>query len=222
MTTETDTKDVPYIPFPTLMNQVERMEDHPIPPQIDRSFLIGMSGGYQSQVIGTLKAIGFISDDLSVQPVFREFVNGDPETRKRILRDVVNDLYTPAINVSRANGTMKQLEDTFDRYGVSGSTKRKAVAFFLKAAEYAEMPLSPHFKLPRTRSLGTKRRVKPEYRGLKKKRVQEPIEPPTPTDLRQQYITLLLDRVQQADDLDPELMDRIERLLGFQGDEGDA
>ena len=39
--------------------------------------------------------------------------------------------------------TPKMLEDAMSLYGVQGDTRRKAVAFFLRAAKYAELPMHP-------------------------------------------------------------------------------
>jgi hypothetical protein len=52
--------------------------------------------------------------------------------------------------LSQANATEKALSDSYEEdFGVTGDTRRKAVTFFLQAARFAGVGLSPHF--PTTR-----------------------------------------------------------------------
>jgi hypothetical protein len=57
---------------------------------------------------------------------------------------------------------MKMLEDAFGEvYPVTGETRQKAVTFFLKAAQFSDMPLSPYL-LTQLRSEPKKpRRIRP-------------------------------------------------------------
>lgn len=50
--------------------------------------------------------------------------------------------------------TPRQLADAIGSLGVTGETAKKAQAFFIKAAEYAEIPLSAHVKGRRASASG--------------------------------------------------------------------
>ena len=140
------------------MNLIERLEDGAIPPRIDRTFLGTMSGGYQTQIIAALRALDFIDDDGTVLPTLIEFVHATPDDRKPILSRILKSKYATAVKLGEWKGTQGQLEEAFDAYGVSGSTKRKAIAFFLKAAEEAGLELSPNFRVPKASPTRRRRR----------------------------------------------------------------
>jgi len=220
--TEAPQGAVPYISFRTLLNLIERMADEGIPRRIDRSYLSGLSGGYQTQVMAALRGLSLINDEGTVAPSLIDLVQ-QPNSRKAILRQILMGRYPEAVRLGESNATQAELEDSFRPFGITGTTLRKAVAFYLHAAEFAEIPVSPFFKSPSTSSEGgTSKRRKP--------RAPKPATPPpTPTvvdqapsaeQLKTRYIEMLLKRVEGQDDMDDKLLDRIEVLLGFQG-EGD-
>src|SRR2546428_665337 len=66
--TEAKSSPPPYISFRTLLNLVERMADEGIPRRIDRSYLGGLSGAYQTQVMAALRSLGLMTDDGAVTP----------------------------------------------------------------------------------------------------------------------------------------------------------
>ncbi len=94
--------------------------------------------------------------------------------------------------------------------GFTGATKRKAIAFFLRACEEAEIPLSPNFQRRNPRRPASaspnRRRVADRAEGSAKVNAAE-------TDHRGRYLSILLDRI-EAGESDPDLLDRVERLLG--------
>jgi hypothetical protein len=69
-----------------------------------------------------------------------------PEKRAATLKTLVSDQYMLVMDKSDITKcTLKMLEDAFEEvYPVSGATKQKAITFFLKAAKFADMPLSPY------------------------------------------------------------------------------
>ena len=161
MASETQTPAAPYFAFKTLTNIIERMEEHGPPPQIDRTFLTGMSGAGQTQFIAGLKSLGLISDDNAVLPPLVELVE-NPDKRPELIGGLVRSRYSEAVELGKTNATTGQLVTVFaDHYGVRGDTARKAIAFFLKAAEYGNVKVSPNFKTPgRPRSAGSKKATK--------------------------------------------------------------
>lgn len=127
------------------------------------------------------------------------------------------------------------LEEAFRDHGVSGSTVRKAISFFLKAAEYAGLQTSPHFRVPPA-PLRPKKQTSPKPPSPSTP--ESASEPPihigaSPDDegrdtgmgaesiesLRVEYIRMLVESVRPDPNspgkFEPDVLDRIERLLGF-------
>jgi hypothetical protein len=83
--------------------------------------------------------------------------------RKRELRKVLEDRYSHLFALDLQKTTPAELGEKMQGfYQVSGDTRDKAVRFFLAAADYIEVPVSPLFeKKKRTRTAGvtTRRRA---------------------------------------------------------------
>jgi hypothetical protein len=145
----------PYTSFRTLMNLVERMEaEGGVPSRIDRSYLSNLPGGTQTMLLGGMKSLGLIDPEARPTDLLIGLVQR-PAARAELIGELVEDKYAPALKLGK-NATQSQLEEVFRNYGVTGSTLRKAVAFFLAAAKYAEIEVSPHFRTPRQQTNGTR------------------------------------------------------------------
>jgi hypothetical protein len=152
----------PYFAFKTLTNTIEKMEEHGPPPRIDRTFLPGMSGAGQTQFLAGLKSLGLIDDNGVVQQMLVDLVN-DPDHRRALIGQMLRERYPEAVKLGEGNATTGQLVEVFNGYGVQGDTARKAIAFYLQAAKYAEdIPLSPHFKTPSVKPSGGGTRKRPK------------------------------------------------------------
>ena len=162
MDAETKTAPPPYFAFRTLTNMIVKMEEHGPPNRVDRSFLTGMSGAGQTQFIAGLKSLGLIDDDGAVQPRLTEMVS-KPDERPALIGQMLRERYPEAVALGETNATTGELVEVFNRYGVQGDTARKAIAFYLNAADYAgDIPRSPNFKTPTVKSgTGTRRRGRP-------------------------------------------------------------
>lgn len=194
MTSETQTA-APYFAFKTLTNMIERMEEHGPPPRIDRTFLTGMSGAGQTQFISGLRSLGLIDpEDNTVLPPLTALVE-NPDQRPELIGELVRTRYPEAVELGKTKATTGQLVEVFaEHYGVRGDTARKAIAFFLKAAEYGGVPVSPNFKTPaRPRSNGAKRAAAKPRGAKKDDEVRRDPPPPGPTGLHPALAGLLGD-----------------------------
>jgi hypothetical protein len=72
----------------------------------------------------------------------------NPDQRKSLLAGIIREKYNSQLGLG-SRATTAQLEASFRELGASGSTVRKAIAFFLAAARYADVPISPYFKTPK-------------------------------------------------------------------------
>ena len=211
----------PYPAFKTFTNFLEGLEEkqEQFPPRIDRSYLRGLSGVSQSQLLAALRAFDLIEEDGSVTPALKDLATR-PDDRPQLVGDIVRTYYPKMVELGNENATAKMLEDEFAEYGLSGSTRRKAISFFLKAAEWGGIKLSPHFAVPRATPTGNgsgKRKRQAAKQTAPQDPAKDPPMPPTSTDPKQQYIQLLLKKAEEEDEMDDTLLDRIERVIGVDG-----
>ena len=162
----------PYISFRTLFNTIERFAEIGLGNRIDKSTLSNLSYGMIPQVIGTLKWLGLIAGDGTPLPDLVTLVE-QPEQRKAKIAEILREHYRGIFARDLAKITPDELEQ--ELAGIGGDTKRKAATFFVHAAAYAEIPMSPllamKFKVqqsgtPRRSGAGTRvRRKKPLGKG---------------------------------------------------------
>src|SRR5271165_1597487 len=138
----------PYVSFTMLLNVTERMRTEGIPARVDRSYLGGASGTTKAQFLAAAKALGLLDGDLKPTGVLQALVN-TPDQRPGIVGELLRRFYPKVVGLG-TNATQQQLEETFrEEYDISGSTVRKAISFYLAAARFAKVELSPHFTAPR-------------------------------------------------------------------------
>jgi len=143
----------PYLSFQTFWSFIQELGSKPLPPQIDRSMMDSKSGTDQANLLSTMKSFGLINESQAVTPFLQQIVKIDEIQQKRSLAEVIKLLYPHQLQISAQNGTEKLLYDSFEQdFGFNGDTRRKAVTFFLHAARFSGIDLSPHFPNTRTGS----------------------------------------------------------------------
>jgi uncharacterized protein DUF5343 len=145
----------PYVPFSTFLKILRRMKaEGRAPDMIDRSYLSGMSGGYQSQVLAALKAYDFIEDDGRPTKDLERLLRNPDEEWPSVLRSQTAWLYSEPLELAERHATQGQLEKVFrEQFDFTGSTLRKAIKFFLDASNYVQLELSPLWKTPSRASI---------------------------------------------------------------------
>lgn len=133
----------PYISFVTFSKCIDSLAEHGIPDRIDRSVLTQYSGGVQTQLLHTLRFMGFIDENGNPTKKLNEYVLVDTEHRKVILVDILGERFPLQLKVLDA-GTPQQLVSSFDHLKIEPSVKQKCIAFFLKACKEAELDISTH------------------------------------------------------------------------------
>jgi hypothetical protein len=160
---------VPYIAFATLRHLIERLAEEGLPPRIDRSYLKGSEGG-KTQVLQALRSLELIDQHGTVTDDLTRLVNDD-ENRPQLVADRLASRYPGLLELGKVNATQSQLEDELRKGGVSGDTLRKAAAFYLKAAEYAGVTVSPNWKTP---SVGANTKRRPTLRRDQQRNPEAP------------------------------------------------
>jgi hypothetical protein len=119
-----------------------------LPTAINRTVFPGQSGGVQNQLLTGLKFLGLIDEKGRPTQALKDLTVEDESARKQALAEVLRASYRDVFELDIARTTPKELSDTMvASYNVSGDTREKAVRFFLAAAQYAGIQLSPYLRL---------------------------------------------------------------------------
>jgi hypothetical protein len=132
---------VPYVPFKTFLAAIEGFERH-MPQPIDSSAWPSYSGAIKSQLLGAFKFLGLIDEKGNPTPSLKSLVE-DKANRKAILRKVLEGSYKPIVSAGLKNMSPRRFSELMTEYGMTGDTQKKVNIFFLKAAKYADIPVSP-------------------------------------------------------------------------------
>jgi len=147
--TQTETSNLPpYLSFSTFQAAILGLRGHGLPDRLDRSAWSNRSGAEQGQIVSGLKFLGLIDKDGHTQQALRDLVLKAPGSgdEKRLFAELLKARYQKVFgSLDLTTATPKQLEDAIGEYGATGATKDRAVRFFIKAAQHAEVPLSSRF-----------------------------------------------------------------------------
>lgn len=151
----------PYgIPWRTFLNSLDHMKERPLPNRLDRSYLTWLPGLHQTYFMAAAKGFGLTDADNCPSELLHRLVR-EPEQRPALVRDLVQRFYSAPLQLVGRNATTATLMDFWkETFGQDGETRRKAVTFFLHAARYAQVDLSPHWESgvrSSTRTNGTTR-----------------------------------------------------------------
>ena len=132
--------------FTTLDNVLKRLGEEAMPPRLDKGYLENLAGGTVSTVLSTLRGFDLISDDGTISETLAEMAK-DIKYRHTKWREILDKFYPVQLDLARKNATALQLEETFRGMGISGSTIRKSIVFYLELVKYAfrtQQPLNFH------------------------------------------------------------------------------
>jgi hypothetical protein len=116
-----------------------------VPNTINRTVFPGQSGGVQNQLLTGLKFLGLTDEKGKPTRALHDLTVTDESARKQALAEILRASYRDVFDLDVARTTPKELSDTMvASYNVNGDTREKAVRFFLAAAQYAGIQLSPY------------------------------------------------------------------------------
>jgi Family of unknown function (DUF5343) len=142
--TETEKKPtVPYVPFKTFLSAIDAIKDN-VPANINRSVWPNISGVMISQILGAFRFLGLIHPDGRPTDELHAFAAAKESERKTMMTLWVLDNYKFATAKDLAKMDPSTLNREMRKFNVNGATLTKAITFFLQAARYAELPLSPY------------------------------------------------------------------------------
>jgi len=147
LTEKTKNQSPPYATFPSFLNFINKLRETQVPSRIDPSVFGNASGSVSYSIIAALKSLGLIRADGTPEPRFIDFVKADDEARKGIMESIIALGY-PTLSQGSINirtTTAGQFDEHIrEAYDVKGSTVDKVATFFIAAAKYAGMEISPH------------------------------------------------------------------------------
>jgi len=150
----------PYVSYRTFRNFLLDLGQG-IPSRVDRSYWgTKMAGSTGIQLMTALRFLSLIDEgDRPTEKLVR-IVESEGRERQETLKGIVRDKYAfvfDSLELERA--TPAELGEKFRQQGAEGDVGRKCIAFFVAAANDADIPLSP-FILKKTRAARTTSRPK--------------------------------------------------------------
>jgi hypothetical protein len=147
LTEKTKNQSPPYATFPSFLNFINKLRDTQVPSRIDPSVFGNASGSVSYSIIAALKSLGLIRADGVPEQEFINLVRADDTARKPLMMAVLGKgyptLYRGDIDIRTT--TAGQFDEHIrEAYDVKGSTVDKVATFFIAAAKYAELEISPH------------------------------------------------------------------------------
>jgi hypothetical protein len=165
MSDETTTSATPaYLPWKTFTNVLDALAQN-MPNRIDRSAFPGQSGSAQNQLLLAFRFFSLINDDGKPTPTLLALAVTDEAARKNAMRKLVEQKYAPLFSLNLMKTTPHEFaEKMTEVYNVSGDTRLKATRFFLAAAAFLGIQVSPLLLRDKTKPVGNgtttrKRRV---------------------------------------------------------------
>ena len=136
----------PYVPFPTFQSALDYLQENGVPGKVDRSALPTYSGISQGQLLGTFRFLGLIDGEFTPQPLDQPTLKllADSGKRKAILAELLKSKYPDVFAIGLESASPSQFNSATSSLKATGTTLEKARTFFLKAAEFAGITISPH------------------------------------------------------------------------------
>jgi hypothetical protein len=138
----------PYGPFSTFDTALDKLGSMPtLPPRIDHTVFTSFAGAAKSHVIGTFRFFDLIDEAGAPTQALKDLTK-NKEGRKAAVRQLIKDHYPNISENDLAGSSPAQLDARLGdkTYNISGDTRQKARSFLIKAAEFAELPISPLLK----------------------------------------------------------------------------
>jgi hypothetical protein len=102
------------------------------------------AGGVQGQIMMALRFFGLIDENDAPTPGLQRLVAPEnKERRPEHIKALLRHAYRDILEHDLTRMTPKMLLEFMEQYNVQGDTRRKAMAFFLRAATYADLPMHP-------------------------------------------------------------------------------
>ena len=169
-----------YVSFATFKSAMDQLGQG-MHSKIDRSVFVGFAWSIQNQLFAGMRFLGLINADSEPTETLEELVQGSEAEKKEKLKQVLEQRYAGLFALDLTKTTPHTLAAKLgELYDVSGDTRDKAVRFFLSAADYVGVPLSPLFKRGKNGGPSVPRRKRTQKPKLEGNGMGIPVTPPNP------------------------------------------
>jgi hypothetical protein len=151
-----------YLPFKTFLSALDRLAQG-IPHEVKKERFPTYSGVMEGQIIGALRFFELIDDNGVPKGTVLERLAQEKTvgSRRRNLLPLLKAGYSDIIKLGLTRLTPSKLDAAFENYAISGDTKRRAKTFFIQAAQFAGLELSPLLTRRTRASTGKKKKQSP-------------------------------------------------------------
>ena len=133
-----------YISWKTFQNAIEQLSKAELPNVIDKTVFIGMSFSNQNQLFTGMRFLGLIDDKNRPTPDLEALATQDEAARKHKLKEIIQHRYAELFALNLKKTPPDELDKKMaESYSVSGLTRDRAVRFFVGAAKYLNIEMSP-------------------------------------------------------------------------------
>ena len=134
----------PYVSFKTFQTFLEFLSQG-MPYRIDRSVWVNkFSGSNGTQLMSAIKFFQLIDNDGIPNQDFDNLVSRDFETQKKTLRNLLFRYYELVFELDLTRATKAQLRERFRTFDTKEGVIVKCESFFIQAARFSNIELSPH------------------------------------------------------------------------------
>ena len=141
---ESPIRVAPYVSFRTFQSGVQALRSHGLPEKIDRSVWLAKSGADQTALLSAFRFLGLLDAKDRAQPPLEKLVDAPEGTpaEKEVLGAAIRQSYADLFQQNLETITPVQLAEAIGKYGPTGSTRDRAVRFFVKVAGYCGVKMS--------------------------------------------------------------------------------
>jgi hypothetical protein len=133
-----------YISWKTFQNAIDQLSKAELPNVIDKTVFIGMSFSNQNQLFTGMRFLGLIDDKNKPTAELEALATEDETARKQKLLGILQHRYSELFALNLKKTTPDELEKKMaESYKVTGLTRDRAVRFFVGAAKYLGIEMSP-------------------------------------------------------------------------------
>lgn len=181
MTKESTPNDpvAPYVSFKTFQSGVQALRNHGLPAKIDRSVWASKSGADQAALLSAFRFLGLIGPDGSTRSPLEMLTKAREATaeEKNALREILERAYADLFKANLKTLTPAQFSEAIGNYGSQGSTRDRAMRFFVKAGEFCDIEMSGRLTARKTRSAGARGNGANAQRRTKRRAEKTPPAP---------------------------------------------
>jgi hypothetical protein len=201
---------VPAIAFKGEEELFDRMAREGIPDKFDRKYLADKAEGTQFSYRQSFRYQGLTTSDDQPTPLLAELVHANPADRRELFAKIMLDRWADLAGLPSREAFCRVLRD---RYKVkSDAQQRKMLTFFVHAADYAGLKISPGIR-PARPGTGPRKPTQDTQNSAQPSPVAS--TPMTLDEMRAQYFALLIKNVSDGARLDPAMLNRLDRLVGL-------